>query len=98
MIPSTEPWRIHARTVFSLGRSLSRFGPTTPLALAAFSVWHEPQVSRNFAAVVVAFGWVGAGGGSVGWRRSLLPRVTVFWSPPPPQPAQATQSTAARTP
>ena len=77
MIPSTEPRLIHSRTFSALGRTLSRSGPTAPLALAAFSVWHAPQVSRNFSETDVACGCVGTGGGSVGWTRSVAPRVVV---------------------
>src|SRR4051812_46154264 len=89
MIPSIEPRLIHRRTVLALGRTLSRLGPTAPLALAALRVWHEPQVSRNFSETEVARGWVGTGAGAVGWTRSVSPSVTVRSSPADPHPATA---------
>src|SRR3954465_9031419 len=96
MIPSTDPRLIHRRTFFALGRTLSRLGPTTPLALAALSVWHAPQVSRNFSETDVACGCVGTGAGAVGWTTSVSPRVTVRSSPPEePQPATSTTATTA---
>src|SRR3954452_23066619 len=96
MTVSLDPSRMNRRTSAALGRSLSRFGPTTPLAPAALSVWHAPHVSRNLSLVLVAAAWLGGGSGCVGRTWSVGLRVTVL-SFPPPQPATATQAATTRS-